>query len=165
MDGSMKGVIKDKLGGGKKGKVDEGKKVFGVALDRNCKEIPHILETCVVYLDGIGLDLEGIFRKSGSLLQMNDYKAKFDRGTSFLLFVIPLNIFTYSSYINTTLYIYEMHLLLPIYFMGFISLPRSLRSFSPAHSFNYSSSQPLNYLSTTFGQLHSITFIQDCGGD
>jgi RhoGAP domain len=66
---------------GSNGKEEKKNKVFGAVLDRNCTTIPHILETCVVYLDSTGLDFEGVFRKSGSLAQMNEYKAKFDNGT------------------------------------------------------------------------------------
>lgn len=65
-------------------KKDKGKpaksKVFGVELDASSKEIPPILEACVMYLDATGLEIEGIFRKSGSLVTMNQYKAKFDNG-------------------------------------------------------------------------------------
>jgi len=60
--------------------VAEEKKVFGIALDKSCTEIPHIMEACVTYLDSTGLDFEGIFRKSGSLNMINDYKGRFERG-------------------------------------------------------------------------------------
>lgn len=67
--------------GAKKEKGKSGKsKVFGVVLDTTLKEIPQMLESCVVYLDATGLELEGVFRKSGSLTVMNQYKAKFDNG-------------------------------------------------------------------------------------
>eukprot|EP00026_Physarum_polycephalum_P004986 Phypoly_transcript_05012.p1 GENE.Phypoly_transcript_05012~~Phypoly_transcript_05012.p1 ORF type:complete len:624 (+),score=137.22 Phypoly_transcript_05012:112-1983(+) len=66
--------------GAKKEKGKSKSKVFGVDLDGNSKEIPPILETCVVYLDATGLEMEGVFRKSGSVVLMNQYKAKFDNG-------------------------------------------------------------------------------------
>lgn len=76
----MDGVMNILSMGRKKVAKTEEKKVFGAALDKNSSEIPFILEACVVYLDSTGLDFEGIFRKSGSLMMMNDYKARFERG-------------------------------------------------------------------------------------
>lgn len=69
------------FGGKKDTKGKSGKsKMFGVVLDGSSKEIPQILEACVVYLDATGLEIEGIFRKSGSVVVMNQYKDKFDNG-------------------------------------------------------------------------------------
>jgi hypothetical protein len=56
------------------------KKVFGGTIDRNSEEIPVIMTKCVEYLDATGLEFEGIFRKSGSLAQVNEFKARFDKG-------------------------------------------------------------------------------------
>ena len=63
-------------------KKEEGgrPRVFGGTIDRDSDEIPHVMSQCVEYLDATGLEFEGIFRKSGSLMQLNEYKAKFDRG-------------------------------------------------------------------------------------
>lgn len=67
-------IVNNKKGG------HHNRKVFGASLDPNCTTIPTIVEACVVYLDAMGLDLEGVFRKSGSLAQLKEYKNKFDNG-------------------------------------------------------------------------------------
>lgn len=69
-------VVKDP----KKGVGHHDNKVFGAALDPSSTCIPPILEACVIYLDATGLELEGVFRKSGSLQQLKEYRAKIDNG-------------------------------------------------------------------------------------
>lgn len=66
-------------GGGENKKKEEGV-VFGGSIDRTSNEIPVVMMKCVEYLDNTGLHFEGIFRKSGSLAQLNELKAKFERG-------------------------------------------------------------------------------------
>lgn len=66
-------------------KKDEGAaakpRVFGGVIDRDSESIPLVVSKCVEYLDATGLEFEGIFRKSGSLVQMNEFKARFEKGT------------------------------------------------------------------------------------
>ena len=93
--------------GAKKDKGKSGKgKVFGVVLDGASKEIPQILEACVVFLDATGLELEGVFRKSGSLVTMNQYKAKFDNGmtTSYKPIIITSQYTTNISHTYNSVY-------------------------------------------------------------
>ena len=43
-------------------------------------ELPPVIERCIEYIEAKALKSEGIFRLSGSALNINEYKAKFDRG-------------------------------------------------------------------------------------
>jgi len=74
-----KELKKDFFKGGEK-KKDAGSVVFGGSIDRTSTQIPSVLNKCVEYLDATGLNFEGIFRKSGSLAQLNEIKARFDGG-------------------------------------------------------------------------------------
>ncbi|KAJ3433363.1 rho/rac/cdc gtpase-activating protein [Anaeramoeba flamelloides] len=79
----------------KKGKKNKQKEVpnieetriFGVPLQvaieregRNESSPPSIVEKSIMYLEEHGLDQEGIYRLSGSMLQMGELKEKFNRG-------------------------------------------------------------------------------------
>ena len=67
----------------KKKKSSEGSnhpKLFGGTIDRKNPQIPPVMSKCILYLDKTGLEFEGIFRKSGSLAQMNEFKARFEKG-------------------------------------------------------------------------------------
>ncbi|KAJ3451243.1 rho/rac/cdc gtpase-activating protein [Anaeramoeba flamelloides] len=77
---------------GKKNKQKEVKnieetRIFGVPLQvaiqregRNESSPPSIVEKSIMYLEEHGVDQEGIYRLSGSMLQMGELKEKFNRG-------------------------------------------------------------------------------------
>ncbi len=82
----------------------EKHKVFGASLDSLSTEIPYIMEICIMYLDEFGLDLEGIFRKSGSLTTVNEYRARFEKG----IYTLPrmdTYSYTYGHVIDTNIYV------------------------------------------------------------
>jgi len=74
--------------GGKRDKDDEEEQkrataIFGVPIENTLKGndlIPPIVRKCVEYIEKYGMDLEGIFRKSGSQVIIDRYQEEFDSG-------------------------------------------------------------------------------------
>eukprot|EP01119_Soliformovum_irregulare_P021109 TRINITY_DN6971_c0_g2_i1.p1 TRINITY_DN6971_c0_g2~~TRINITY_DN6971_c0_g2_i1.p1 ORF type:complete len:753 (+),score=275.78 TRINITY_DN6971_c0_g2_i1:22-2259(+) len=57
--------------------------VFGVDIEKATppgKDMPEIVQLCIKYISENALDVVGIFRLSGSALQIEEYKQSFDRG-------------------------------------------------------------------------------------
>ena len=60
-------------------------KQFGVPLER-LKErnggdpIPAVLKQCVEFVEGMGMNVEGIFRRAPNTVTMHQIKKKFDQG-------------------------------------------------------------------------------------
>ena len=64
-------------------------KQFGVPLER-LKErnggdpIPPVLRQCVEFVESVGMNVEGIFRRAPNTVTMHQIKKKFDHGKSLL---------------------------------------------------------------------------------
>lgn len=58
------------------------KQIFGGPLTTavNAQGIPPVMEKCIRYIEEKALDKEGIFRLSGSAIQISDYKKQFNSG-------------------------------------------------------------------------------------
>ncbi|PRP89238.1 hypothetical protein PROFUN_02112 [Planoprotostelium fungivorum] len=61
--------------------------IFGAPLDRAVGkyEIPYIVKVCTEFIEGHALKLEGIFRLSGSQVQIDQLRAAFDAGEQVVL--------------------------------------------------------------------------------
>lgn len=70
----------------------EGKRVFGISLNRLYERdglvVPMVVYQCVQAVDLFGLNLEGIYRQSGSMNSVNKLKTMFDAG-KFVLSLSP----------------------------------------------------------------------------
>ncbi len=51
-----------------------------IAREKNEAMIPSVVHSTIFYLDNNGLELEGIFRKSGSASMIQYFKEQFDQG-------------------------------------------------------------------------------------
>lgn len=76
------------LFGGKKKKKEREEifqpQVFGVPFNREVNEVPRIIKRIVEYFETSkeGVEVEGLFRISGQLSEVNRMKAEFDEGNS-----------------------------------------------------------------------------------
>lgn len=70
--------------GGGGGGGDSALRVFGASLAQLCgnepSKIPYLVSHCIQYLDSKALDTEGIFRLSGSQVQIDRYRDQFNSG-------------------------------------------------------------------------------------
>lgn len=70
----------------------ESKRVFGISLNRLYERdglvVPMVVYQCIQAVDLFGLNMEGIYRQSGSMNSVNKLKTMFDAGKS-LIFYAP----------------------------------------------------------------------------
>lgn len=78
--------------------VNETKRVFGVTLarlyERDGLVVPMVVNQCIQAVDLFGLNMDGIYRQSGSLNSINKLKTMFDAGKTLpfeflFLFAVP----------------------------------------------------------------------------
>lgn len=80
--------------------------MFGVSLNRLYERdglaVPMVVYQCIQAVDLFGLNVEGIYRLSGSVPSVNKLKSMFDTGTFFgpLRFSVKANLLTFMSRYN-----------------------------------------------------------------
>ena len=81
-------IIKKLTGGGKKKEeappevveVYTGKKIFGGEFDGTTKKVPRVMSAIIGYFDIHGVKIEGLFRISGTLSEINQIIEEYNRG-------------------------------------------------------------------------------------
>jgi SLIT-ROBO Rho GTPase activating protein len=114
------------------GGATAGPRLFGGSLEEylevSQEEIPLVLKSCVRVINLYGLHHQGIFRVSGSQVEINNFKESFERGDD------PLRDVTDASDINSVAGVLKLYLrelrepLFPtVYFEQLIDLARESR--------------------------------------
>ena len=94
----MSKFIKKVVKGGRKKSVEEiktsnhhvevynGKKVFGGEFDGTPQAVPAVMKSIIEYFEATGIKIEGLFRLSGTLSEINHLIEEYNRGLFFFSF-------------------------------------------------------------------------------